>query len=538
VFRRPSTGDDRGQLVVDQLNQINRVWTALARRAERVPDEERLHSAFVEADCFSAACGRESGVIFGRRGAGKTHTLLEMARRVREDGGIAVFVDMRALGSNAGIYDNPQTPFASRASRLLVDLVEAIHEHLFQMAVAEGPDGLSDNLHRLGPALDLLGEAATQIRVTGTLTVNHGANAKVASTTSRKAAARLARRGLQVDAELDSGTQRDAGVSVEVSRQGTEEFYLHMGQMERAVRHVYRALGGRELWLLLDEWSEGVPLELQPVLADLLRRSFLRSAGVTVKTMAIEHRSQFRKRTASGGYVGLELGADTAETVVLDASLTIGEDSGRACEFLRSMLGEHFLQVARELGQVPADLTGAQVIAASFQPNAFETLVLASEGNPRDAMNLVSKAARSARGNPVSERDVLLAARDYFWNTKHKNIEGERATENLFRRLITHSLERRRRTFLVDRLDEQRGLYNRLYDQRLIHLIRSGIRITAGSGVYDGYAVDFGSYADRVLAGTLRWTNDGWANPRSFFVNDLDPHWREGVVGRRISLGI
>jgi len=524
--------------LADHLNQINRVWTALARRAERVLDDDRLHAAFVEADYFSAACGKESGVVFGRRGAGKTHTLLEMARRVRCDGGIPVFVDMRSLGSNAGIYDNPQTPFASRAGRLLVDLVETVHENLFQAALTEGAHGLSDNLHQLGPALDLLGEAATQIRVTGTLTVNRGSTAKVGSTTSRKAAARLARRGLRADVEASSGRQAETGVSVEVTRQGTEDFYLHMGELERAVRKVCAALGGRELWLLLDEWSEGVPLELQPVLADLLRRSFLRSSRVTVKVMAIEHRSIFRKRTGTGGYVGLELGADTAETVVLDASLTIGDDAGRACEFLRRMLGEHFLQVANELGQDRAGTTPSQVIAASFQPNAFDTLVLASEGNPRDAMNLVSKAARSARDGTMSERDVLLAARDYFWNTKHKNIEGERATENLFRRLITRSLERRRRTFLVDRLDEQRGLYNRLYDQRLIHLIRSGIRITAGSGAYDGYAVDFGSYADRVLAGTLRWTNDGWANPRSFFVDELDPDWRDGVIGRRISLGV
>ena len=50
---------------------------------------------------------------------------------------------------------------------------------------------------------------------------------------------------------------------------------------------------------------------------------------------------------------------------------------------------------------------------------------------------------------------------------------------------------------------------------------------------FDGYAIDFGSYADRILGGSLRWSNDSWAATRSFFVDDHDPDWRDAIVGRR-----
>jgi hypothetical protein len=518
--------------MTDRLNDINRTWTALRRRADRSPDWEQLHDAFVEADYFSPASEPDSMVLFGRRGAGKTHTLLELDHVVRRNGNIPVYIDMRRLGSNSGIYDNPEMPFATRASCLLIDLIEVIHESLFQLSVADSSGAL--NLAKLGPALDDLGEASTQIRVNGSISVTHGSGTKVSRATSKRASARLARDKPGLDLEVSGSRDQAEEENFALTRQGSEEFYIHLGSLEGAVERVCGALEGRSLWLLVDEWSEAIPYELQPVLADMLRRTFMRFPYVTIKIMAIEHRSNFREPTGRGGYVGLELGADTAETVSLDEALTIGEDASHTAEFVRLLLCEHFLAVAKERKNPElCALTVDQVVRASFHESAFTTLVHASEGNPRDAMNLVSKSARAAGQRIISRRDVLKAAHEYFWNTKYKNIEGERSVENLFQELLQRSLERGRRTFLVSRTDQRRPLYNKLYDQRIIHLLKSGIRSPSDGTAFDGYAVDFGSYADRVLSGSLRWANDGWASTRSFFVDDRDPEWRDAIVGRR-----
>ena len=486
----------------------------------------------MQAEYFLPACESDSMVLFGRRGAGKTHTLLELEHLTRADGNVPVYVDMRRLGSNSGIYDNPEVPFATRASRLLIDLVEVIHETLFQLSLSGGIGEL--DLAKLGPALDDLGEASTQIRVRGTIAITRGASSKSSRGKSKTAGIHLARSDPALDISISGTHEQDQEDSFSLTREGTEDFYVHLGSLESAVERVCHALEGRYLWLLIDEWSEAIPYELQPVLADMLRRTFMRFPSVTIKIMAIEHRSNFRQPSGRGGYIGLELGADTAETVSLDEALTIGDDGARTTDFIQRLLCEHFVAAARERRNwAMSGMTPDEIMRSSFQASAFKTLVYASEGNPRDAMNLASKAARAAGARIVVTRHVLIAANSYFWNTKYKNIEGDRGLESLFQQVLQRSLERGRRTFLVARIDHRRPLYNKLYDQRLIHLLKSGIRNPADGTAFDGYAIDFGSYADRILGGSLRWTNDGWASARSFFVNDHDPEWRDAIVDRR-----
>ena len=68
------------------------------------------------------------------------------------------------------------------------------------------------------------------------------------------------------------------------------------------------------MWILLDEWST-LPPDVQPFLADLLRRSIFPVRGVTVKIAAIEQRSRFKIDGPAGTYVGLEIGADVPSGV-------------------------------------------------------------------------------------------------------------------------------------------------------------------------------------------------------------------------------
>lgn len=247
--------------MTDRLSDINRLWTALHRRADRLPSRERVHETFVETDYFSPAAEAESTVMFGRRGAGKTHTLLELDHFVRSKGDIPVYVDMRRLGSNSGIYDNPEMPFATRASRMLIDLIEVVHENLVQLTISDSNE--SFDLSRLGPALDDLGEAATQIRVNGTVSVTHSTGFKIERTNSRNVTISAAPQKSDLGLGFSRTQDRVAENTVALKREGAEEIYIHLGSLEGAVERVCCALEGRSLWLLIDEWSEAVPYELQ-----------------------------------------------------------------------------------------------------------------------------------------------------------------------------------------------------------------------------------------------------------------------------------
>jgi hypothetical protein len=98
---------------------------------------------------------------------------------------------------------------------------------------------------------------------------------------------------------------------------------------------------------------------------------------------------------------------------------------------------------------------------------------------------------------------------------------------------VSKSLERQRRTVLFRRSDERRRLVDKLYARRLIHLIRAGMRPKDGEGIYDVYAVDFGSYADRVIRKELRWANDGFASPLRCYLDEHVESWRDAVIRKR-----
>jgi hypothetical protein len=71
------------------------------------------------------------------------------------------------------------------------------------------------------------------------------------------------------------------------------------------------------LFVLLDEWSS-LPLDIQPYLAEFIKRGFLPANTITVKIASLEYRSNFSIKTPLVGLLGLEVGADIATGMDLD----------------------------------------------------------------------------------------------------------------------------------------------------------------------------------------------------------------------------
>lgn len=86
---------------------------------------------------------------------------------------------------------------------------------------------------------------------------------------------------------------------------------------------------------------------------------------VTVKIGPIEHRSNFSASDGSGGYIGLELGADIAAGIDLDDFMVFGNDAEKAKLFFRELLFKH---VAADLDdqRKSAPLDSAGLIAQSL----------------------------------------------------------------------------------------------------------------------------------------------------------------------------
>src|SRR5208282_146616 len=77
-----------------------------------------------------------------------------------------------------------------------------------------------------------------------------------------------------------------------LTEKGDLRHRVHFGAIVKALEKLAHILGKRRIWLLLDEWSS-IPQELQPFLADLLRRCVFPVSNCTVQIAAIEQRSTF-----------------------------------------------------------------------------------------------------------------------------------------------------------------------------------------------------------------------------------------------------
>lgn len=208
---------------------------------------------------------------------------------------------------------------------------------------------------------------------------------------------------------------------------GQEQHVVHFGSTAQAFARLLERLPGRRFWLLMDEWSV-VPLELQPLLADFIRRCLLPVAGVVVKIAAIEQRSRFRVKNQDGDYLGIELGADMSADVDFDDFMVFDNDADKAKTFFAELFFRHVRQMIRDerVENSPEDIhSSAEFQSRAFtQRNAFEELVRAAEGVPRDAIHIASLAAQRAVNEPVSVPHIRIAARKWYQRDKESAVQA------------------------------------------------------------------------------------------------------------------
>src|SRR5262249_43490254 len=215
---------------------LNSLIVKVARRAENAPADV-LRDSFVPVRSLLAHLeAPEHHVLFGRRGTGKTHLLRYLQDRRTAEGALAIYLDLRRIGSPEDLAAAHPDTFPKQATALLMDVVEHIHTGIYEQVL---DDRWTDRLGPISDGLDRLADAATKIRVVGE-TAHH----------------------------------------------------VLLGPLSSAIQALAQALAPHQLWVLIDEWS-ALPPDLQPLMAELLRRTFFATSGVVVKISAIHGRSRF-----------------------------------------------------------------------------------------------------------------------------------------------------------------------------------------------------------------------------------------------------
>jgi len=431
-------------------------------------------------------------VMYGRRGTGKTHVLSVLATQARTDGNIPVQIDLRTLGSTGGIYADHNIPLGERATRLLTDLLWAVHDGVMaQVLEDESLDWAAVEV-----CLDNLRDSISEVRVIGQSTATHGYTTQSSASSSINVGASVSSL-IGASAGLASTEANGLSQSNQLTVIGETRHRIQFGRVARDLEDLSAALGGRRIVMLLDEWSE-IPLDLQPYLADLLRRAAFPVTRITVKIAAIEQRTNFRLFLPEGDYIGIEMGADGSPSLTLDDFMVFDNDAQASTAFFRRLLWRHAASIDPQ--SEVARYSESDFAAEGFtQVTALQELARAAEGVPRDAINIAALAARIAGDRKISVTDVRTAARQWYQQSKEAAVSARPKAIELLQWIIEQVIAgRKARAFLLPS-NVRNDLIDYLYDSRVIHVIKKSVSSNDTPGVrYNVYGVDYGCYVDLI----------------------------------------
>jgi hypothetical protein len=481
------------------LSAINHALSAVPKRAE-ARQAEQLRNTFVDSGVAAALEAVDHQVLYGRRGTGKTHAFRYLQTLVQERRDISFYADLRTIGSPEGLFAGDEVDLTERAGRLLVDLLSQFHDAVLS-AVIEDDNLITDAT--FVRKVDALATAITTVRVAGDVEVSREGERKATHGAGGALSAAVGGVAPKVEAKLSVERGHENRELLRETRRGTERVRLNFSEVARALRELAGSLSSRRIWFLLDEWSS-VPPQVQPYLGEFLVRCVLPLQDrITVKIAAIEQQTHFREQLESGEMVGIEVGADVAANVDLDEFMVFEQNEEQARSFFRGLLFKHVTAGHEGVAEpaIAAIKTEAELIREGFTDRrAFDELVRAAEGVPRDAINIASRAALRAFSSKISVPDVRAAARAWFQNDKEAALRGRPEALPLLNWIIDRVIrEKRARGFLVSQQSAGAPLLLALFDARVVHVVRKGYSAQDEPGErYDVYVIDYGAYVDLI----------------------------------------
>lgn len=489
--------------------EINTAILKLKKRAEKY-SMDQLVDTFVDiGSLFTLLLNTDHQILYGRRGTGKTHVLTYLCSKIKENNDCPIYIDLRLIGSTGGLYSDRNIPFSERATRLLIDVFTAIHDQIIEFVV----ENASDNIHMgvIGPLLEKLSCAISQIQITGEITKE--VSKEFNDEDSNKSEINL--RTSSANINLSGGNTYSVKLGEKMVNSGFENHRIHFPSIRGIMGDILKIIKPHEIWIVLDEWAE-IPIDLQPFLGDLLRRCLFPIYGITIKIGAIEHRSNFKIQKGISEYVGIETGADMT-SINLDEFMVFDNNEYLSIDFFKNLLFKHINSLLPE--NIRYKYSDELINATFTQTNAFEEFVRASEGVPRDAINILIQAATKASSANISIKNVRDAARIWYNRDKEKSVSSSPEAIRLLRWIIDEVIGRRNARAFLLRTDTENGLIDYLYDSRVIHIIKQSVSSQETPGIrYNVYSIDYGCYVD--LKNTSR-------EPRGLF----EAEWAEDQSG-------
>lgn len=246
-------------------------------------------------------------------------------------------------------------------------------------------------------------------------------------------------------------------------------------------------------FVILDDYYL-IKKERQPDVIDYMHRLF-RGTDFYLKVGTVRHRTNLIRN--ENQTIGVELRQDLEE-INLDRTL---ENLPAASTYLNSILDSMGKKI--NLQNASNEL---------FNGQAFEKLVVASGGVPRDFLTIfvdaIDIAIAAGKTSYLTPTNIWKSASSLAYRTKLKNLRDDVFSdadeiENIFRDLMRFCIQEKKKTcFLILQEDSQRlpqihEIILQLMDFKLIHVIEPDTSAASGrQGRFEAYTLDFSLFME------------------------------------------
>lgn len=472
--------------------RMMRAVSSIVSRSERQPNPAVLRETYVETGVMPQVANFGHQILYGRRGTGKTHVLQVLGAELEESPNVFhIYLDIRLLGS-AHMFTDPTQPLAPRCIALFKDFLGLLQGRLLD--IATDPDRDGSGIEEVSDLANFITQKTAEVTSREIKTVRQKEDGSQAGLR-----AGLAPTGPSADLNIGSTTRRTDTDEVAYTEALRET--LVYSEIYHVLDAALAAMGVEHLVLLIDEWTS-IPTDLQPFIAEFLKRSVLPSQRITVKIGSLEYRSRFNLPQSEGGnVVGFELGPDITANLDLDDYYVYERNPARVEEIFAALLYTHVVsgldaEVLSQFGIRDATTFRSRVFT---ERATFVELVRAGEGVVRDFLGIFGtayfKATRSSR-KKIDLHSVEEAARDWYETDKSASLSDQQHTA--LQRIIHDVIgTRQTKMFMLSREHADHPMILSLFDLRLLHLIERGYSDKENPGLrYNIYALDYGTYVE------------------------------------------
>lgn len=492
-------------------------------RSEHLPEYRRF---YVDNGVLKLLHNNDEHLIVGRRGTGKTHLLGAFNEMIRDEfpDEMSFMFSLSKLDNNSYIPNGSNNSnvhayqlfyiFLRKIFPLFLDRADARLKYLSTRLSRRDHDLKSKQVNNLLTQLLETVELGSPVESEATsvkiIREDSGNNSDAGAGLSFN----LDKNIPSISGSLSVSKKKNNNKNEQniVERRSTFRVdYIKAGEL---ISEVLEELEVRVLHILIDEWMEldkRTPSGIQPIFAQLLKKTFFNSNCISTKIASVWHQTSLYDRGEMSKSKGIELKHDIIKSIDLDSAFLTKEID--VFNFCKELLYKRLLFSCEEAGKdcnsilsmVNSGGVVDDIIIIELFDNwqNFKAYITSSHAIPRDLMNIFHLSSLKIRRNfekyCIDHKTVFDVARNSYKTDKRKAILPNSNAQKLLRIINKYMEDNDRRLFLVEnsQVPDSNAL-QKLVDEELIHQVPSSVTHRSICDSHKTYLVDFGNYVDWI----------------------------------------